>query len=86
MSGITEEVNVHLKWGNLKFFDANHDGSGLLSAMRPFADGFVADRLGAVEKTWLIDESAGTVVFFGETEMAQVTTQNGFVGYKFRKV
>lgn len=79
-------VDVHLKWGNLKFYDADHGRDGLFFAMRPFADGFVADKLGTVEKTWLINENAGTTVFWGETEMVQVTTQNGFVSYKFRTV
>lgn len=79
-------VHVHLKWGNFKFYNATHDGDGLFFAMRTFADGFVADKLGTVEKTWLIDENAGTTVFCGETEMVQVTTRDGFVSYKFRTV
>ncbi len=78
---------MHLKWGNLKFFNVRRYGhADLLFAMRPFVDGFVADKLGAVEKAWLIDENAGTTVYLGETEMVQVTTQHGFVSYKFREV
>lgn len=78
---------MHLKFGNLKLFDTQkNETAGLLFATRPFADIVFSQQFMHVEKTWLIDEVAGTSEFVGETELIKITCRQGFAECVFRMV